>query len=402
MGTASRSSPSTWPFAESSSRQEGQAGGDDTPPALRYPWARNWTTHGPPILTPACRITLERTLSEIAERCGAALEGDGSLCVVGPADLERAGEREISFLGNPLYAPLLASTRAAGVLVAEDVECARDDLALLRVADPSRAFTEVIRLFVEEDRPPEPGVDPAARVHASAQVGAGASIGPFVSIGAEAVIGEGCVLHPGVHVGARVVLGPHCVLHPGVVLYPRVRFGERCTVHSGTVVGSDGFGYDHTPEGWSKIPQCGNVIVGNDVEIGANCGIDRARFGATRIADGVKIDNLVHIAHNCEVAESSLLVAQVGISGSAKIGRQVVIAGQAGLAGHISVGDGAQIGGQAGVTNSVSAGSKVTGWPARPVREALRDVANAKRVPRLAESIRRLEERLARLEENNQ
>ena len=339
-----------------------------------------------------------RTLSEIADHCGAALEGDGSHSVIGPADLESAGEQEISFLANPRYAPLLEKTRAAGVLVKHDVQCRRNDLALLRVDDPNRAFTAVVSLFAPEELTPEPGVHPTSVVHPTAHLGAEVSIGPLCSVGADAELGDGVVLHAGVKLADRVRVGAGSVLHPNVVLYSRVRIGERCIVHAGTVLGSDGFGFEPTAEGWRKIPQCGTVAIGDDVEIGANCAIDRARFGETRIGDQVKIDNLVQVAHNCIVGKAALLVSQVGLAGSATVGPRAILAGQVGVGGHLKIGQGAQIGGQAGVMGNVPPGAEYTGWPARPVREALRGVAQASRVPQLQQQVRALEKRLEQLE----
>lgn len=341
---------------------------------------------------------MARTLQEIAQHCGAALEGDGSRSIQGPADLGSAGATQVSFLANPRYAPLLEKTRAAGVLVGREVECSRADLALLRVDDPNQAFTAVVSLFAEPELAPEPGAHPSSVVHPSARLGQGVSIGPLCTVGAEAQLADGVVLHAGVHVGDRAQVGAGSELHPGVVLYSRVILGRRCIVHAGAVIGADGFGFEPTPEGWAKIPQCGTVRVGDDVEIGANSAIDRARFGETRIADMVKIDNLVQVAHNCVVQRAALLCSQVGLAGTATIGERVILAGQVGVNGHIEVGAGSQIGGQAGVTGDVPPGSAWTGWPARPVREALRDVAHARRIPRLLEELRALEARLAALE----
>ncbi len=350
-------------------------------------------------LEPQTTLQVARTLSEIAAHCGADLEGDGSRLIVGPADLGRAGSQEISFLANPRYVPLLETTGAAGVLVGPGVESTREGLTLLRVQDPNRAFTAVVDLFAPAEATPEPGVHPSAFVHSSAELGDGVSIGPLCSVGPDSMLAAGVVLHAGVQIADRVRVGAGSVLHPNVVLYSRVEMGERCLIHGGTVIGSDGFGFEPTAEGWRKIPQCGTVILGDDVEIGANCSIDRARFGATRIGNQVKIDNLVQVAHNCHIGDAALLVSQVGLAGSAVVGQRAVLAGQVGVGGHLTIGDGAQIGGQAGVTGHVPAGAEYTGWPARPVRAALRDVAQARRIPQLREELRDLKKRLEELEE---
>jgi UDP-3-O-[3-hydroxymyristoyl] glucosamine N-acyltransferase len=348
------------------------------------------------------QIQVTRTLLEIAEHCGAILEGDGQLAIAGPSDLASAGSDEISFLANPRYASLLASTGAAAVLLANDVACERTDLALLRVADPNNAFTAVVQLFAPAGFVGTPGVHPSSFVDERAELGEGVSVAPLCVIGAGAVIGARVVLRSGVHVGEGVRIGEDTHVHPGVVLADRVQVGARCVLNAGAVVGSEGFGFDPTAEGWAKIPQCGTVIIGDDVEIGANSTIDRARFGATKIGNMVKIDNLVQVAHNCDVQDAALLCSQVGLAGSSTIGKRAVLGGQVGVGGHIRVGEGAQVGGQAGVFGSLEPGGTYAGWPARPVRESLKDVANTKRIPRMQQSLKDISERLERLEPGKQ
>jgi UDP-3-O-[3-hydroxymyristoyl] glucosamine N-acyltransferase len=339
------------------------------------------------------------TLAEIARLCGATLEGDGSRTVVGPASLAEAGPDEVSFLGNPRYEAELETTGAGAVLVRRDLRAKkRADLALLRCDDPNRAFSRVIAAFRPPlDRPP-PGVHPSAVVDPRARIAAGVSVGPLAVVGPEAELAEGVVLHGGVHVGARSAVGAESVLHPHVVLYHDVRIGRRCIVHAGAVLGSDGFGFEPGNAGWEKIPQCGTVEIGDDVEIGANVTVDRGRFHATRIASGVKIDNLVHIAHNVEVGEAALLLAQVGIAGSSRIGRRAILAGQVGVIGHVTVGDGARVSAQSGVAKDLEAGGDYFGSPARPQREGLRQIAALGRLGELRKQVERLEERLRALE----
>jgi UDP-3-O-[3-hydroxymyristoyl] glucosamine N-acyltransferase len=199
-------------------------------------------------------------------------------------------------------------------------------------------------------------------------------------------------------VGAEAVVEADSVLHPGVVLYPRVRIGARCVVHAGTVIGSDGFGFEPTHAGWAKIPQCGTVVVEDEVEIGANCAIDRGRFGATRVGRGAKLDNLVHLAHNVVVEDAALVIAQVGVSGSTRVGRRAILAGQVGVAGHLTIGEGARVGAQSGVTQDVPAGEDWFGYPARPKSQTLRTQALAHRLPELVARVRALEARLEHLE----
>lgn len=344
-------------------------------------------------------MPVTRTLAELAERCGALLEGDGDRLVIGPADLEGATEDEVSFLANPRYASLLETTRAAGVVVGREVQRTREGLTLLRVEDPNRAFTAIVSLFVEEERTPEPGVHPTAVVCSTAELGPGVHVGPFCTIGSQARIGAGVVLRAGVHVGEQCRIGERTSLHPGVVLYSRVEVGADCIIHAGTVLGSDGFGFEPTAAGWRKIPQCGTVVVGDRVEIGAGCTIDRARFGATTIGAGVKIDNLVHIAHNVRVGDDALLIAQVGVSGSVRIGERAILAGQVGVSGHLRIGEGARVGAQAGVIGDLAPGVDYWGYPARPRIQALREMAYPKRVPRIEARLEALERRLAAIEE---
>jgi UDP-3-O-[3-hydroxymyristoyl] glucosamine N-acyltransferase len=332
-----------------------------------------------------------RTLSELARSIGAVLDGDGSRPVTGLAGLAEAGPTDVSFLANPRYRAQLDATRAAGVLVAPDLRIARTDLALVRCEDPNRAWTEVIRLFAPAPATPAPGVHPSSTIEAGARIDPSASIGPGCHVGTGAVIGARCVLRGHVWIGRDAHLGPECDLHPRVVVHERVAIGARCVLQPGAVIGSDGFGFEPTAQGWVKIPQCGTVVVEDDVEIGANACIDRARFGATRIGRGVKIDNLVHVAHNVVVGAGSLLVAQVGIAGSARLGRGVIVAGQAGVNGHVEIGDGARIAGQSGVTGDLDGGRDYQGHPARPRVEWLRMMARLARGAKLEERVKELE-----------
>ncbi|MCA8981626.1 MAG: UDP-3-O-(3-hydroxymyristoyl)glucosamine N-acyltransferase [Planctomycetes bacterium] len=342
-----------------------------------------------------------RTLSSLAELCGATLEGDGALLVRGPAALDEAQPDQISFLNDARHAAKLADTRAGAVIVPEGLDVERSDLALLRTAQPNAAFSAVVLAFAGEfEGPgPEPGVHPSAVVHRTAELAANASVGPFCVIGAEARIADGCVLHERVSVQARCTVGADSVLHAGVVLRPNTHLGARCVLHAGVVLGADGFGYDPVPpQGWQKVPQCGGVRVGDDVEIGANTCVDRGRFGDTRIGDGVKIDNQVQIGHNCDIGAHSLLCAQVGVSGSTTLEPWVVAGGKVSFAGHIRVGQGARLGGAAGAFHDLAGGQEYMGLPARPRGEYLRQVTLVGRLPELKRAVRALEQRIAALE----
>lgn len=339
-----------------------------------------------------------RTLSELARLCGAVVDGDATLAIDGPASLAEAGPREISFFSNPRYRSQLAETRACAVVVSPDIEKPRADLALLRVANPDKAFTAIVSAFVEAMPAPAPGIHPSACVDPKATIKEGASIGPFTWVGPGAVIGERTVLHASVSVGPNARIGDDSVLHSGVRIYPHVTIGSRVHLHSNCVIGSDGFGFEPTREGWSKIPQVGTVIVEDDVEMGASCAVDRGRFGATRIGRGAKLDNLVHVAHNVIVGEAALLIAQVGIAGSSRIGKRAIVAGQVGIGGHVTIGDGARIGAQSGVTGDVPPGVDYLGTPAHPRSETLRSWSLTARLPELTSRVRELEKKLAQME----
>lgn len=340
----------------------------------------------------------ELTVRELADLCGAELDGDGDRVIVGPASLLLAGPREVSFLAHPKYERQLAETSAGAVLVSADVVSSRADLTVLRCADPGSAFSRVVEAFAEPSPRPPAGVHPAAWVDPTAELADDASVGPLCCVGPGARIGAGAVLHAGVHVGAGASVGGATVLHPGVVLYPRVAVGSRCLLHGGTVVGADGFGFEPSADGWVKVPQCGTVVIEDEVEIGAGCTIDRGRFGATRIGRGSKLDNQVHVGHNVEVGERSLLVAQVGLAGSARLGPGVLLGGQVGVAGHAEIGSRARVAGGSAVYGDLPGGRDYLGSPAQPRQEELRRMALARRLPALLERLRELEKRLADLE----
>jgi UDP-3-O-[3-hydroxymyristoyl] glucosamine N-acyltransferase len=318
--------------------------------------------------------------------------------VRGPAGLDDAGPDEVSFLAEGRYLPLLAETRAGAVLVGDGVESPRPDLALLRCANPQEAFNAVVRAFAPARPRPEPGVHPTAVVDPEAALADGVAVGPLCVVGAGARLGPGVVLHARVTVGANVVIGEGSELFPGVVLYPHVSLGARCVVHAGAVLGADGFGFEPGPEGWTKTPQGGTVVVEDDVEIGANTTIDCARFKATFVGRNAKIDNLVHVGHNCRIGRSALLLAQVGLAGSTHVGDGAILAGKAGIAGHLRIGAGARVGAMSAVIKDVPAGQVIWGYPAREKTRFLRSVRNVERAGELAERVAALERRLAELE----
>jgi UDP-3-O-[3-hydroxymyristoyl] glucosamine N-acyltransferase len=334
------------------------------------------------------------TLGEIAEALQAQLEGDPARVVVGVAPLDTAGPDQISFLTDLRYHDAARASRAGAFLAPKTV--ADLPAPTLHCAAPQQALIDLLRLF-HPPVPTAPGIDRTAVVAADARVDSTASVGPLTVIESQAVIGPGVRLHALVYVGPGVQVGEGSVIYPHVSLRDGVRLGRRVVVHPGAVLGADGFGFAFDGNEHRKIPQVGGVLIEDDVEIGANTTIDRATFGDTIVRRGSKIDNLVQIGHNVEVGEHSLLVAQVGVSGSSRLGRGVVLAGQVGVADHVTLGDGVVAAAQTGIPSSLEAGAKVFGTPARPIGLAKRIVVAETRLPELLQRVRTLEQRVERL-----
>lgn len=340
---------------------------------------------------------------ELASRLGATLQGDSSIALRGVADLVGAGVGQLSFAGGPKYFAAAAASAASAVLVPADADLGPDVRpALLRVANVEAAFIAACQLFAPPPVVLPRGVDPRACVSPEARVGKDVSIGAFAVVEAGAEIGDGTTLYPQTYVGHGAVLGPNCLLYPFAVVREYCRLGHRVILHGGAVIGADGFGYDVDAHGVrTKIPQVGIVVLEDDVEIGANATVDRARFGETRVGKGTKIDNLVQIAHNCVIGEHSVMCAQSGMAGTCTLGKHVICAGQAGLAGHLHIGDGAVIGAQAGVPKSLPGGQVYLGAPAIPRLEFGKQVAMVNALPKLKEQLKALAARVAALESNS-
>jgi UDP-3-O-[3-hydroxymyristoyl] glucosamine N-acyltransferase len=334
------------------------------------------------------------TLGELAAVLQARLDGDPTRVVTGVAALESAGPDQISFLTDARYLGAARASRAGAFLAATGGESLPGPT--LRCAAPQQALIELVHLFHPAVAAP-PGIDPTAVVAPDALVDPTASVGPLCVLDSGARLGPRVRLHALVYVGAGVELGEDTIVYPHVSLREGVRIGRRVVIHPGAVVGADGFGFAFDGGAHRKIPQVGGVLIEDDVEIGANATIDRATFGDTIVRRGTKIDNLVQIGHNVEVGEHSLLVAQVGISGSSRIGRGVVLAGQVGVADHVTLGDGVVAGAQAGIPSSLEAGARVLGTPARPIGQAKRIMIAETRLPELLQRVRALEQRLAEL-----
>lgn len=336
------------------------------------------------------------TVAELAQRLGGRVEGDGAAEIRGVAPLREAGPGDLSWVGHEKYLPLVAETRAAAVLM-PGTWPAPAGRTRICVDDPDLALCRVLGMFGPQPPVVPEGVHPTAVVSPTAKV-AGAAVGPHVFVGERAEVGAGTQLHAGAYVGADVRLGRDCVLHANVVVRERVTIGDRVIVHANSTIGADGFGYLQRDGRHVKIPQIGVVTIEDDVEIGANCAIDRARSGATRIGRGTKIDNLVQIGHNCEVGESCIIISQCGLSGSVTIGDQAMLAGQVGIADHIRIGRGAVVAAKSGVMADVPDGGAVIGIPAAERREQFRVFASLKRLPDLIAEVRDLVKRVQRLE----
>ena len=342
---------------------------------------------------------LALTTGELAAKLGAALEGDPKAVVHGVADLRAARAGQLSFAVKPRYLSAVAASAAAAVIVPQDAAIAAPKPALLRVADPDSAFAAACALFAPPPVVMPRGVHPQASVSPQAKLGADVSVGAFAVVEAGAELGAGTTLYPQTYVGHEAKLGRDCLLYPFASVRERCALGDRVILHNGAVIGSDGFGYAVDAQGVrTKIPQTGIVVLEDDVEIGANATVDRARFGETRIGKGTKVDNLVMIAHNCVIGEHSVLCSQVGLAGTTTLGKHVICAGQAGLAGHLTVGDGAVIGAQAGVPSDLPGGQMYLGAPAVPRLEFGKSLAHVAGLPKLKEHVKNLEARLAALE----
>ncbi len=332
-----------------------------------------------------------RRLGDLAAAVGGSLEGDPGKPIRGVAPLERAGPEEISFLSSPRYLEQALKSRPGAILAAPGVEL--PGLDVVRVADPYLGMAKLLHVFHPAARF-EPGVRPGALVGTGARIDPSAAVLDGARVGEKAKVGSGTVIHGGVSIGEGCTIGADCILYANVTLYPGTVLGDRVILHSGAVLGSDGFGFARDGESHFKIPQVGNVVVEDDVEIGANSTVDRGTFGSTVIGRGSKIDNLVQVAHNVVVGPRCILVAQSGIAGSTRLGKGVVIAGQSGAVGHITIGDGARIGAKSAVTHDLEPGAFVIGHPAVDAGVWKRAAAAFARLPEMLRRVSRLEREL--------
>jgi UDP-3-O-[3-hydroxymyristoyl] glucosamine N-acyltransferase len=337
-------------------------------------------------------------LSELAALTGASVqESFGNIEITGAAGLDEARQGHVTFLANPRYTPRVNSTSASAIYVSESAVIDRD-IPLLRARDPYLAYTRALILFHPEPEV-EPFIHPSAFVDATAHIAKGVCLAAGVIIGRDVEIEEGVRIYPNVTVYESVRIGKDSIIHSGVAIRERSQIGQRVVIYNNAVVGCDGFGYAKDEGGhWLKIPQTGNVVIEDDVEIGAGATIDRASVGETRIGRGTKVDNLVQIGHSCTVGEDSLLCAQVGLAGSSRIGNRVVLAGQAGVAGHLTIGDDAVLTAKSAISHDVPPGKIISGIPAFDNRDWLRSTAAFRRLGDMQRKIRELEQRLLKLE----
>lgn len=340
---------------------------------------------------------MEVTLRELVGVIGGDLSGDGSVVIGGVAGIREASPGSITFLANPRYEAFLESTRASAVIVPRGTVHAGKPLVF--VDNPYLTFIRAVEFFVPNRNVKAPGIDATAVIAPSARIGSGVHVGPHVVIEAEASIGDGSTILAGTFIGRAAEVGPGCLIYPNATIRDEVRMGSRVIVHSGAVIGSDGFGFVREGDVYHKIPQIGTVLIGDDVEVGANVTIDRATTGTTVVGKGTKIDNLVQVGHNVTLGENCILVAQVGIGGSTQLGNGVTMAGQAGAVGHITIGDGATVGAQGGVHKSIPAGITVSGYPAREHTQANRIYASLLKLPELLKKVADIGERLRKLED---
>lgn len=321
-----------------------------------------------------------------------SFEGPADPELVDVAPLDRAGPQHLSFLADAKYLPYLEGAQAGAVLIAESLTMrGSTKLPRIVVTDVHRALAQLLEQF-HPTLTAQPGIHSTAVLGLGARLAEGVSIGPYAVLGGGVGVGAGTVIGPNTVIGDNCELGANVVVHAGVTLYPRVKVGDRSIIHSGARIGSDGYGYTAVDGGYRKIPQVGVCLIGNDVEIGANTTIDRGSIGATEIGDGVKIDNLVHIGHNCRIGAHTMIVALVGVSGSTTIGTRVTIGGQVGTKGHLRIADNVVIAGQSGIWGDILEPGVYSGNPARRHQDELKSLASVARLPKVLKRLRALEQ----------
>jgi UDP-3-O-[3-hydroxymyristoyl] glucosamine N-acyltransferase len=343
---------------------------------------------------------MQFTAAQLAQLIQGKVEGDAGIAVHSFGKIEEAGPGQLSFLANPKYEEFLYSTKASLVIVNENFQPRQPvNATLIRVPDAYSAFATLLTKYQELQQQQLTGIQEPVHIAKTAQLGQSLFIGAFSYVSEKVSIGDQTKIYPNCYIGEEVSIGKNCVIHPGVKIYHHCVIGNDVIIHAGTVIGGDGFGFAPQADGTlKKVPQIGNVVIEDNVEIGANTTIDRATIGSTIIRKGAKLDNLIQIAHNVEIGNQTVIAAQAGVSGSTKIGKGVMIGGQAGIVGHIQLGDGAKVNAQSGVSKSIEPGKAVTGSPAYDYTQALRGQAVSRRLPELEKRIQQLEQIIKNLQ----
>ena len=343
---------------------------------------------------------MEFTAKQIAEFITGRVEGDENVAIHTFAKIEEGQPGAISFLSNPKYTHFLYETKSTIVLINEDLELEQKVSAtLIRVKNAYESVAKLLQLY-ESMKPKKTGIDPLASVSPKATIGQDVYIGAFAVIGDGAVVGDGSQIYPHVVVGDGVKMGTKCLIYPNVTIYQGCRLGNNVTIHAGSVIGADGFGFAPNVDGYDKIPQIGIVIIEDNVEIGANTCVDRSTMGATVLHKGVKLDNLVQIAHNVEVGENTVMSAQVGIAGSTKVGSWCMFGGQVGVAGHITIGDHVNLGAQSGAPGSIKPNQTLIGTPPMEPTPYFKSQAIFRRLPDMYKELSALRKELEELKAN--
>lgn len=340
---------------------------------------------------------MELTVKEIAHLLGGEVQGRDDLKVNTIAKIEEAKAGAVSFLANPKYEPFIYTTQATAVIVNKTFEAKKNIAStLVLVEDAYSAFSTLLSAYQRHTQAQKKGIEQPSYIHESVKLNEDVYVGAFAYIGANVQIGKGCKIYPHAYIGDNVSLGDNTIIHPGVKLYSNTKVGKQCVIHAGTVIGSDGFGFAPQEDGTYKaIPQVGNVVIEDYVDIGANTVIDCATMGSTVIKLGAKLDNLIQVAHNVEIGENTAIAAQSGVSGSAKIGKNCVIAGQVGVAGHLHLADGVKIAAQSGISKSITKEeSAVMGSPAFDIKHYFKSAAVFKKLPELQRRVSEVEKKI--------
>ena len=343
---------------------------------------------------------MEFTAKQIADMIGGRVEGNDNVTINSFAKIEEGKPGAISFLSNPKYTHYLYETQSSVVLINEDVELEQPVAAtLIRVKNAYESVAKLLQVY-ESMKPRKSGVEPQAYISEKASIGKDCYIGAFAYIGDDAVIGDGTQIYPHTVIGQGVKIGQRCTLYPNVTIYQGCQLGNNVTIHAGSVIGADGFGFAPSAEGYDKIPQIGIVVIEDDVEIGANTCVDRSTMGQTVIRRGVKLDNLIQVAHNCEIGENTVMSAQVGMEGSTKIGSWCMVGGQAGFSGHIHVADKTFVGAQCGVISDTKGnGEKLIGSPAMDTKVFFKAKALYAKLPDMYRQIAALQREIDELKQ---